>query len=87
MNGWSMQDAGQAEEEGRREEGGKAMNDHLTQYELEVLHWHKGRPQSASGSEDRREAQHILTDLCYLVRSDEGTFSITSKGLRRLAEQ
>jgi hypothetical protein len=62
------------------------MNDHLTAYELEVLRYHKDRPQGTSGNEDRREAQNILAGMRYLTRSDEGMFSITSKGLRRLAD-
>jgi hypothetical protein len=59
--------------------------EHLTPYELDVLRWHWDKPRKASQHPDRREAQNLLASLGCLVRSDEGVFSITSKGLKRLA--
>jgi hypothetical protein len=62
------------------------MDNHLTQYELDVLRSHRDRPQATPGHEDRREAQNMLAGLRYLTKSEDGTFSITSLGLKRLAK-
>ena len=63
-----------------------SMDDQLTQYELDVLRWHRDKRQPMSTNEDRREAQRMLVRLGYLTES-ERVFSITSKGLKRLAKR
>jgi hypothetical protein len=62
------------------------MGDELTYYELEVLQWHREKPRKRSANDDRKEAQEILVSLHYLTRSEEGMFSITAKGLKRLSK-
>jgi hypothetical protein len=61
------------------------MDEYLTTYEIGVLRWHTNKPQPASMNPDCRAAQAILAKLQYLARNDDSVFSITSKGLRRLA--
>jgi hypothetical protein len=63
------------------------MDDELTFYDLEVLGWHRDKPQKESDNRDRKEAQKMLASLHYLTRSDEGMFSITAKGLKRLGSR
>ncbi len=63
-----------------------SMDDDLTWYELDVLLWHRDKPHQESQDADRREAQKMLAGLRYLTRSDEGVFSITSKGLKRVGK-
>jgi hypothetical protein len=61
------------------------MSDELTQYDFDALLWHKGCPRKESENADRMEAQRILARLGYLTRSEDGLFSITVKGLKRIA--
>jgi hypothetical protein len=60
------------------------MSEELTFYELEVLGWHRSQPRKESDERDRKETQNMLAGLHYLTRSEQGVFSITTKGLKRL---
>jgi hypothetical protein len=60
------------------------MSEPLDFYELDVLRQHRDKPRKESDNEDRRDAQQTLADLGYLTRSNEGVFSVTSKGLKYL---
>jgi hypothetical protein len=63
------------------------VNDYLTFYDLEVLGWHRDKPRREDANRDRKEAQHMLASLDYLTRNEDGVFSITAKGLKRLGKK
>ena len=64
---------------------GVAMDEYLTTYEISMLRWHRDKSQPASMKPDCSTAQAILAKLQYLARNGDGAFSITSKGLKLLA--
>jgi hypothetical protein len=61
------------------------LDEYLTTYEISVVRWHRDKSQPASMNCDCSAAQAILAKLQFLARSDDGAFSITSKGLKLLA--
>lgn len=62
------------------------MPDEVPRFELDVLRWHREHPRPASADPDRQDAQLWLAMAGYLTRSEDGVFSITTKGIRLLAK-
>jgi hypothetical protein len=61
------------------------MPDQIPRFELDVLRWHREMPRAESLNFDRRDAQLWLATAGFLTRSEQGLFSITTKGARVLA--
>jgi hypothetical protein len=62
------------------------MSDDVRGHELDVLRCHRDQPRSESGNLDLQDAQIWLTMAAYLVRGENGEFSIAYKGLKYLRE-
>ena len=60
------------------------MSDELTFYDLEVLAWHRDKPRKEDANRDRQDTQRMLASLGFLTRREDGVFSITTKGIKRL---
>lgn len=61
------------------------MIEEFEPYEIDTLRWHRDKSRKESDNADRMDSQICLARLGYLTRSDDGRFSITTKGLKLLA--